>query len=189
MLFIAIIMTLQPETIEREFNGFRAQDMATPLPQNKILTPTPTPTPTLTPQQIFYGTLSDVIENEEITVTMIEYEYIGRYFVTAYCPAECGGSWQTASGITCHRSDYKDRLYKPTTCAVDPRLHKIGSEGDLFYIKEFDRVFKAEDTGGAVKGKWLDLFYVDYADVLSFPTGYYEVYKVKYVDVTNNKED
>lgn len=176
------------ETQQRKVHSFTPCDMIAVLPtQGPTPTATPTATPTPTPEQIFHNKLNDIVQTEEIKTTTIELEYIGTYFVTAYCPAECGGSWQTASGITCHRSEYKDRLYKPTTCAVDPRLHNIGSEGDLFYIKEFDRVFKAEDTGGNVKGKWLDLFYVDYSDVLSFPTGYYEVYKVNYKEITISK--
>lgn len=111
------------------------------------------------------------------TVTIINKESLGWYFITSYCPAECGGSWQTASGETCHRADWEDRLYEPTTCAIDRNLHSFG---DLFYIEEFDRVFIAEDTGSAVIGQHLDLFYEDYDDVLSFPTGWYEVYAVSY---------
>lgn len=114
------------------------------------------------------------------TVTIINKESLGWYFITSYCPAECGGSWQTASGETCHRADWEDRLYEPTTCAIDRSIHSFG---DLFYIEEFDRVFIAEDTGSAVLGKHLDLFYKDYDDVLSFPTGWYEVFSVSYEEV------
>lgn len=114
------------------------------------------------------------------TVTIINKESLGWYFITSYCPAECGGSWQTASGETCHRADWEDRLYEPTTCAIDRSIHSFG---DLFYIEEFDRVFIAEDTGSAVLGQHLDLFYEDYDDVLSFPTGWYEVFSVSYEEV------
>ena len=116
-----------------------------------------------------------------ITYEEMELTSLGTYYITAYCPAECGGSWMTASGTTCHRASYAYRISEPTTCAIDRSLHSFGSE---FYIKEFDRTFVAEDTGSGVKGKWLDLFYEEYGDVLSFPTGYYEVYKVEWVTVT-----
>lgn len=188
LLCLGVILILPPETETEDHNGFRAQDMIVPLPRTEHkATPTPTPIPTLTPQQIFHSNLTDVFENEEITITAIEYEYIGTYFVTAYCPYECGYTgdnypkgWMTASGEICHRSDYEDRLYQPTTCAIDRRYHSFG---DMFYIEEFDRVFIAEDTG-AFSGRWLDLFYEDYEDVLSFPTGYYTVYSVQYVTKT-----
>ena len=116
-----------------------------------------------------------------ITYEEMQLTSLGTYYITAYCPAECGGSWMTASGATCHRASYDYRISEPTTCAIDRNIHGFGSE---FYIKEFDRTFVAEDTGSGVKGKWLDLFYEEYGDVLSFPTGYYEVYKVEWVTVT-----
>jgi len=116
-----------------------------------------------------------------ITYEEMELTSLGTYFITAYCPAECGGSWMTASGATCHRASYDYRISSPTTCAIDRSVNSFGTE---FYIKEFDRTFVAEDTGPGVKGKWLDLFYEEYSDVLSFPTGYYEVFAVEWVTVT-----
>lgn len=115
--------------------------------------------------------------HETVTRYEMEYIYLGYYYLTAYSPQETG-SWATASGTTLHRADYENRLTEPTTCAIDRSLHHFG---DLFYIPEFDRVFVAEDTGGAVRGKHLDLGYTDLESVWSFPTGYYEVYAVEYV--------
>lgn len=121
---------------------------------------------------------------ETITEVSIEYTYLGYYYITAYAPEECGYNgynyptgWTTASGAICHRADYENRLTEPTTCAIDRSLHRFG---DLFYIPDFDRIFVAEDTGGAVRGKHIDLFY-DYYGMLSFPTGSYEVYAVEYI--------
>lgn len=165
---------------------FSPQDFVMPLPTVTPNTPTPSPTPT--------PTVLEQIDVKEAVITgyTLELTPIGTYFITAYCPYECGyreysdGSdnyptgWVTASGAICHRADYSKRLTEPTTCAVDPSLHYINADGygDLFYIEEFDRVFIAEDTGGAVRGKHLDLFYEEYDDVLTFPTGYYTVYAV-----------
>ena len=97
---------------------------------------------------------------------------LGTYYITGYTSLECGGSTTTASGATCHKDN-------PTTCAIDPALHDFG---DLFYIAEFDQVYVAEDTGSAVKGKHLDLYFWDdeYNYALSI-TGYYEVFAVEYV--------
>jgi 3D (Asp-Asp-Asp) domain-containing protein len=104
---------------------------------------------------------------EEMVLTSL-----GTYYVTGYTSIECGGSTMTASGATCHKGN-------PTTCAIDPKLHDFG---DLFYIAEFDQVYVAEDTGSAVKGKHLDLYFWDdeYNYALSI-TGYYEVFAVEYV--------
>lgn len=172
-LSLMIIYSDKPQEPERvDKADFIAKITVTPTP---TATTSPTPTLTATPTPVIY---------EEITVKVMYTESLGSYFITAYCPDECGGSWETASGVTCHRADEEYRYSDPTTCAVDPRLHNIGLEGDLFFIPEFDRVFIAEDTGSAVKNKHLDLFYIDYSDVVSFPTGYYEVYAVYYEEIT-----
>lgn len=104
---------------------------------------------------------------EEMVLTSL-----GAYYITGYTSIECGGSTMTASGATCHKGN-------PTTCAIDPKLHDFG---DLFYIAEFDQVYVAEDTGSAVKGKHLDLYFWDdeYNYALNI-TGYYEVFAVEYV--------
>lgn len=117
----------------------------------------------------------------KLTYEKMELTYLGRYFITAYCPDECGGSWSTSSGETCHRADYEHRLTEPTSCAISRSVHSFGDE---FYLPDFDRTFIAEDTGSGVQGRHLDLFYEDYEDVVSFPTGYYDVYAVEWVEVT-----
>lgn len=124
----------------------------------------------------------------KLTYKEMELTYLGRYFITAYCPDECGyngynfpAGWTTASGEICHRADYDHRLTEPTSCAISRSVHSFGDE---FYLPDFDRTFIAEDTGSGVQGRHLDLFYEDYEDVVSFPTGYYDVYAVEWVEVT-----
>ena len=180
--FVGTILCLPPDEAERKTLIVPSR------PTGYMLKPTATPTPTPTAQQLFYGDFIDAVENEEIVVETIEFTYIGTYFITAYCPWECGyngenypAGWRTASDTICHRADHNHRLTEPTTCAIDRYYHSFG---DLFYIEEFDRVFVAEDTGSGVKGHHLDLFYEDYDDVISFPTGYYTVYSVEYVTKT-----
>ena len=151
------------------FDDYRALDMAVSLPKNEK----PETAPEIT---------SDFIEREvqdlsEYDCYLLELEPLGKYYVTAYSPQETG-SWITASGIKLHRATYENRYTEPTTCAVDPKLHKIGKNGVKFYIEAFDRVFIAQDTGSAVKGKHLDLAYTDLKSVKSFPTGKYQVYRV-----------
>ena len=145
------------------------------------VTPTPSPTPTPKPNRavnyyrhVIKGAYLDEIP---ITTVRLELEPLGYYYITAYSPQETG-SWHTASGIELHRADYEHRYTEPTTCAVDRRLHSIGSEGDLFYLPDFDRVYRAEDTGSAVVGKHLDLGFTDLESVWGFPTGYYYTYRV-----------
>ena len=61
-------------------------------------------------------------DGEVTTYTIMHKDYIGMYFITAYCPSECGyngenypAGWTTASGEICHRADWEYRLWEPTT--------------------------------------------------------------------------
>ena len=122
-----------------------------------------------------------------ITYTTVEYEYLGRYFITAYCPAECGGSWQTSSGATCH---YSDDWATPTTCAIDRRYHgyneflMVGEPGD-----PNRKVYQTEDTGPGVRGLWIDCFVETMDEVQSWPTRWDSVYRVEYITKTLDKNE
>lgn len=151
------------------FTDYRALDMVVPLPKDKQLTQTPEITSDFIVREV-----QDLSEYDSY---LLELEPLGKYYITAYSPQETG-SWITASGIKLHRASFENRYTEPTTCAVDPKLHKIGKNGVKFYIAEFDRVFIAQDTGSAVKGRHLDLAYTDLKSVKSFPTGKYQVYRV-----------
>lgn len=118
---------------------------------------------------------------DTVTLPTVEMKLtdLGTYYITGYTSVECGGSTMTASGATCHKaSSYNDSFINPTTCAIDPALHDFG---DLFFIEGFG-CYVAEDTGSAVKGKHLDLYFWDseYNYALSI-TGYYKVYAVEIV--------
>jgi len=124
-------------------------------------------------------TMIDTIEISKTTTVLTD---LGTYYITGYTSVECGGSTTTASGTTCHKAaSYSDSKDNPTTCAIDPALHDFG---DVFYLEEFG-YFIAEDTGSAVKGKHLDLYFWDdeYGYALSI-TGKYTVYAVEYVEGT-----
>lgn len=118
---------------------------------------------------------------DTVTLPTVEIKLtdLGTYYITGYTSVECGGSTMTASGATCHKAaSYADSFINPTTCAIDPALHDFG---DLFFIEGFG-CYVAEDTGSAVKGKHLDLYFWDseYNYALSI-TGYYKVYAVEIV--------
>ena len=104
----------------------------------------------------------------------IEAEYIGEYFVTAYCPEECGGSWSTSSGVTCH---YSDDPLEPTTCAIDRNYHGYGE-----YLMIDGKIYVTEDTGPGVKGRWVDCFVETMDEVNSWDTGWKSVYSVTFVE-------
>ena len=124
----------------------------------------------------------ETIDEVELPTQSTQLTSLGNYYITGYTSIECGGSTTTASGTTCHKAaSIADSIDNPTTCAIDPALHDFG---DIFYIEGFG-YFIAEDTGSAVKGKHLDLYFWDdeYNYALSI-TGKYEVFAVEYVETT-----
>lgn len=72
---------------------------------------------------------------------------LGEFKITVYTPHCDGGVWgySTASG---QKSEHL------STCAVDPKVIELGS-----YIEVGGLQLKAIDTGSAVKGTVIDIFY------------------------------
>ena len=149
----------------------------------------------------YYELLNEIVGLETYYCT-VEGDYLGYFFITAYCPSECGYieyadgtdnfpcGWVTATDTICYRADEEHRITEPTTCAADPRYFHVSAEdGDLFYLPDFHRVFTAQDTGSAVLGNHLDLFYEDYFSVVNFPTGYYPTYTAEIVSHTASGKD
>lgn len=125
--------------------------------------------------------ISDKIDEMEFPTTEVVLTSLGTYYITGYTSWELNGSVQTASGAICHKADsIEDSLNNPTTCAIDPSLHDFS---DVFFIEGFG-YYIAEDTGSAILGKHLDLYYgltyEDNQEALTI-TGYYEVFSVEYV--------
>lgn len=123
------------------------------------------------------------IDQLEFTFQRMEFEYVGRHFITAYCPEECGWSWSTSSGATCHwSSDWKT----PTTCAIDLGYHKYGEVILIGNPKDPNnrKVYITEDTGPGVKGLWVDCFVETMDEVRRWNTRYDSVWNVTYVPYT-----
>lgn len=92
---------------------------------------------------------------------------LGTYLITAYCTCRvcCGiysGHNRTASGTipTSNR-----------TLAVDTNLISFGTK---LVIR--GQVYVAEDRGGAVKGKHIDMFFYTHKEALNWGKQYYEVF-------------
>lgn len=90
---------------------------------------------------------------------------LGKFKITAYCNCKkCCGKWAggpTASGVM------------PTagrTIAVDPRVIPLGSQ-----VIIDGHTYVAEDTGGAIKGQKIDLYFSSHAEALAWGVKYKEV--------------
>lgn len=91
--------------------------------------------------------IEDIQEELEYTKEELKETNLGLFNITIYTPYCDGGKWgyQTATGVTSEHI---------LTCAVDPKVIPLGS---IIKIGEF--TLQAVDTGSAVKGKVIDIFY------------------------------
>lgn len=96
-----------------------------------------------------------------------EWKSLGTYLVTAYCGCEsCCGEWSaetptTASGVTAHANH---------TIAVDTDVIPFGS---IIQIDGIDYV--AEDTGSAIQGECIDIYFDNHSDALAYGIQEHEI--------------
>lgn len=97
-----------------------------------------------------------------------ESEYINFYpdaevfEATAYCGFEgCSESWgtMTATGVTAKEG---------RTIAVDPKVIPLGSTVMIWCDDEPLGIFQAEDTGGAIKGNIIDIYFDNHSSCTNF---------------------
>lgn len=92
---------------------------------------------------------------------------LGIFETTAYCPCEicCGkNTGITASGATAKANH---------TIAVDPDVIPLGSQ-----VQINGKTYMAEDTGGAIKGKKIDIFFETHEEALAYGRRDVEVYLI-----------
>jgi len=92
-----------------------------------------------------------------------------RVRATAYCAAETGGG-RTASGTRPIRN-----ANGYSTIAVDPRVIPLGTK---VYVEGYGYAI-AEDTGGAIKGNVIDLYFDSTSDMYNWGSRYVNVYILK----------
>lgn len=161
----------------------------------RIVIPTATPTPTPTPEPeitnnkwVNYHNLvfqPHYLGNVGLSYVTMKYEYIGDYYITAYCPEECGyrvysdgsdnfpNGWITSTGTIAHR---EEEWWKPSTCGINT---KYLNYGDVFLID--GKIYVAEDTGYLTM-PLIDLFMPSYEQMMQHGSHWTDVYSVEYVE-------
>ena len=111
---------------------------------------------------IFTGSTSTEAKSNKV-------QYLGKYKLTAYCGCKkCSGKWgtRTASG---------KKAKQGRTIAVDRRKIKLGTKVEIN-----GKTYVAEDVGGGVKGKHIDVFFSSHKQTMKFGKKKgVKVYKVK----------
>lgn len=75
---------------------------------------------------------------------------VGTFHSTAYTPYDPGSGGRTALG-------WNIRSSKKKVIAVDPRVIRLGSKVKVYYKGKYKGTYTAADTGGAIKGKRIDI--------------------------------
>lgn len=105
-----------------------------------------------------------------ITETIEEPETInlGEYKLTAYCAcAKCCGK---TDGITASGA----KAVEGVTVAADPKVIPMGTE-----IIIDGHEYIVQDTGGAIKGNRIDVYFDSHQDALEFGVQYKNIYTMK----------
>lgn len=110
-------------------------------------------------------TARTLTQNTEAQKNDSEYQYVGTFRVTAYCPCYgCSEGYgnMTSTGVRA-KSDH--------TVAVDPSVIPYGS---VVYVNGVE--YKAEDCGYKIKGNKLDVYFDSHIETEVFGVRYFPVY-------------
>ena len=124
--------------------------------------------------------LTEVAEKEEpIVEEPVEPELIniGEFKLTAYCSCQkCCGKWALNRPVDENGNEIiygasGERLFAGTSIAVDPSVIPLGTE-----VIINDNVYIAHDTGSAVKGNVIDVYFDSHEEAWNFGLQYAEVF-------------
>lgn len=114
------------------------------------------------------GSITEVTTEEPV----VESNYLGTFCVTAYCGcSECCGAYAEGRGDVVTGA-IGEPLTANYSVAVDPNIIPLGST-----ITINGQEYKAQDTGGAIQGNRLDMYFDNHEDAIQFGVQYMEVYK------------
>lgn len=113
--------------------------------------------------------LSAIAESTPEPTPVIEYESLGEFTLTAYCPCvKCCGEW-SAEHPSRIGTDYIQKTASGTiptagrTIGVDTSVIPFGT---IVVINEHEYV--AEDRGGAINGNKVDIYFESHEEALEF---------------------
>lgn len=123
---------------------------------------------------------NSVAESEEyMVVSETNKESLGEFKLTAYCSCEkCCGKWalnrpKDENGKDIVYGSTGAILVAGTSIAVDPSVIPYGSQVEIN-----GHTYIAQDTGGAIKGNRIDVYFDSHQDALNFGVQYAEVFLI-----------
>ena len=111
----------------------------------------------------------DIDEGNLVNAEIIGETYIGNFKATAYCGCtSCCGSYASVPAI----GAAGEILTEGYSIAADTSVLPLGSE---VYIN--GHKYKVQDTGGAIRGNKIDIYFDSHSDALAFGVQYVDVYR------------
>ena len=146
---------------EKDVQEEPKEEVKTETPQKKVETPkvtAPTPTPTPQPKEAPAPKKSEPVQTEG------NYASLGNFKISAYC--HCSRCCGKSDGITATGT----KVTANRTIAVDPRVIPLGSK-----VVIDGQVYVAEDTGGAIRGNRIDMYFATHQEALNWGVQYRDV--------------
>lgn len=130
------------------------------------------------PPTIATDPATEPTETEPIETEPVEtWESLGIYELTAYCPCSacCGSHGENRptdeNGNPIVYTSIGAVAKAGTTIAVDPSVIPYGSE-----IQIYGHTYIAQDTGGAINGNRIDIYFEDHQEALVFGRQWTEIF-------------
>ena len=118
--------------------------------------------------------------DEALVILENKKESLGEFKLTAYCSCEkCCGEWalnrpKDENGKDIVYGSTGTILVAGTSIATDPSVIPYGSQVEIN-----GHIYTAHDTGGAIQGNRIDVYFDSHQDALNFGVQYADVYLVK----------
>lgn len=117
--------------------------------------------------------------DETLVVLENKKESLGEFKLTAYCSCEkCCGKWalnrpKDENGKDIVYGSTGTFLVAGTSIATDPSVIPYGSQVEIN-----GHIYTAHDTGGAIQGNRIDVYFDNHQDALNFGVQYAEVFLI-----------
>ena len=118
--------------------------------------------------------------DEALVISENKKESLGEFKLTAYCSCEkCCGEWainrpKDENGKDIVYGSTGTILVAGTSIATDPSVIPYGSQVEIN-----GHIYTAHDTGGAIQGNRIDVYFDSHQDALNFGVQYADIYLVK----------
>ena len=117
--------------------------------------------------------------DEALVILENKKESLGEFKLTAYCSCEkCCGEWalnrpKDENGKDIVYGSTGTILVAGTSIATDPSVIPYGSQVEIN-----GHIYTAHDTGGAIQGNRIDVYFDSHQDALNFGVQYAEVFLI-----------